>query len=179
MSPDDDSPTRFRPAPYAASAGDRPAVITASGHVVTFAQLEERSSRLAQALFASGLRSGDHVAVLLPNDDRTHEVAFALQRSGLYYTCINSYLTPDELAYIVDNSQSQVLITSSAKLPVAQAALAKCPRVKRCLVVDGGAAVRALRDSRYVDFAEATERREALRGKHNPRGPRCQRKPTP
>ena len=74
------------PPPTSPPTPDRPAVITACGRVVTFAQLEERSSRLAQALFAHGLRPGDHVAVLLPNDHRTHEVAFGLQRSGLYYT---------------------------------------------------------------------------------------------
>ena len=95
MSPDDTRPTHFRPATYAASEGERPAVITASGRVGTFAELEERSCRLAQALFAHGLRPGDHVAVLLPNDDRTHEVAFALQRSGLYYTMVNTHLTAD------------------------------------------------------------------------------------
>jgi long-chain acyl-CoA synthetase len=92
----------------------------------------------------------------MENNDRFLECNGAGERAGLYYTCINSYLTADELAYIVDNSESQLLVTSSAKLPVAQAALAKCPRVKRCLVVDGGAAVRALNDPRYVDFADAT-----------------------
>ena len=59
MSPDDARPTHFRPATYATSDPDRPAVITSSGAVVTFAQLEERSSRLAQALYAHGLRPGD------------------------------------------------------------------------------------------------------------------------
>jgi long-chain acyl-CoA synthetase len=38
---------------------------------------------------------------------------------------------------------------------VARAALANCPRVERCLVVDGGDAVRSLNDARFVDFAEA------------------------
>ena len=100
MSPET-PPTHFRPATYAASDPDRPAVITSSGRVVTFAELEERSCRLAQALFAHGLRAGDHVAVLLPNDDRTHEVAFGLQRSGLYYTMVNTHLAAEEAAYIV------------------------------------------------------------------------------
>ena len=83
----DTHPANLRPATYAASAaGDRPAVITTSGQVVTFAELEERSARLAQALYSHGLRPGDQVAVLLPNDERTHEVVFGLQRSGVYYT---------------------------------------------------------------------------------------------
>jgi long-chain acyl-CoA synthetase len=50
---------------------------------------------------------------------------------------VNSYLTAEELAYIVDNSQSNVLISSMARHSVALAALEKCPRVELCLLVDG------------------------------------------
>ena len=135
MSPDDASPTHFRPATYAASDGERPAVITASGQVVTFAQLEERSSRLAQALFAHGLRPGDHVAVLLPNDDRTHEVAFALQRSGLYYTMVNTHLAADEAAYIVVDCDAHTLITSDALAPLAAELITRTPGVDLRLMI--------------------------------------------
>ena len=135
MSPEDASPTHFRPATYAASDGERPAVITASGQVVTFAQLEERSSRLAQALFADGLRPGDHVAVLLPNDDRTHEVAFALQRSGLYYTMVNTHLAADEAAYIVDDCGAHTLITSETLAPLATELVTRTPAVERRLMI--------------------------------------------
>ena len=94
--------TTLSPSTYAASAPDRPAVITSSGQTVSFASLEARSCQLAQALHARGLREGDHVAVLLPNDHRTHEVVWGLQRSGLYYTVVNTHLAADEAAYIVD-----------------------------------------------------------------------------
>ena len=132
--------------------------MASSGETVTYAEHERRTNRLAHLLRAEGLQRLDHFAIFMENNSRYLECDGAGERSGLYYTCINSYLTPDELAYIVDNSQSQVLITSIAKLPVARAALAQCPRVKRCLVVDGGDAVRALGDPRYADFVEATER---------------------
>jgi long-chain acyl-CoA synthetase len=135
VSPEDASSTPFRPATYAASDGERPAVITASGQVVTFAQLEERSSRLAQALFADGLRPGDQVAVLLPNDDRTHEVAFALQRSGLYYTMVNTHLAADEAAYIVDDCGARTLITSEKLAPLAKELLTRTPAVERRLMI--------------------------------------------
>ena len=51
MSPEPaaDDATRFRPGTYAATHPDRPAVITATGKTVTFAELEERSCRLALA----------------------------------------------------------------------------------------------------------------------------------
>lgn len=136
---------------------DRAAFIMAStGEAVSYAEHERRTNRLAHLLRAEGLQRLDHYAIFMENNNRYLECNGAGERSGLYYTCINSYLTAEELAYIVDNSQSQLLVTSIAKLPVARAALERCPRVKRCLVVDGGDAVRALDDARYVDFAEAT-----------------------
>jgi long-chain acyl-CoA synthetase len=136
---------------------ERPAFIMAgSGETVSYADLEARSNRLAHLLRAEGLARLDHYSIFMENNSRYLECNGAGERAGLYYTCINSYLTAEELAYIVDNSESQLLITSIARLSVARAALAHCPRVKRCLVVDGGAAVRALGDPRLVDFAEAT-----------------------
>jgi long-chain acyl-CoA synthetase len=75
------------------------------------------------------------------------ECGTAVERSGLYYTGVNSYLTPSELAYILTHSQSEVLFTSQSHLAVAREALRVCPRVKLTLVVDGpsnGDAIRNL-----------------------------------
>ena len=130
-------------------------IMSGSGETVSYAELERRSNRLAHLLRAEGLRRLDHFAVFMENNSRFLECCSAGERSGLYCTSINSYLTADELAYIVDNSESQVLVTSVTKLPLARAALANCPRVRRCLVVDGGDALRSLGDPRFVDFAQA------------------------
>jgi acyl-CoA synthetase (AMP-forming)/AMP-acid ligase II len=106
---------------------------------VTFAELEERSCQLAHALYDYGLRPEDHVAVLLPNDHRTHEVVWGLQRSGLYLTLVNTHLAPEEAAYIVNDCGAKVLITSSALAPLADALLALTPRL--ALRLSLGAAV--------------------------------------
>ncbi|HWF14959.1 MAG TPA: acyl-CoA synthetase [Acidimicrobiales bacterium] len=138
MSPDPSTTpatTRFRPATYVVTDPERPAVITSDGRVVTFAELEERSCRLAQALYAYGLREGDHVAVLMRNDDRTHEVAFGLQRSGLYYTLVNTHLTAEEAAYIVEDCGAHTLITSRALNPLAREMVALTPSIDLRLVV--------------------------------------------
>src|SRR6185369_3540222 len=52
-------------------------------------------------------------------------------------TCINSYLTGPEVAYLLTNSRSRVLITSAAKLAVAREAMAADPGIEVCLVVGG------------------------------------------
>jgi long-chain acyl-CoA synthetase len=132
---------------------DRPAFIMAStGDAVTYREFEGRANQLAHLLRAHGLRRLDHIAVFMENNDRYLEACAAGERSGLYYTCINSYLTAEELAYIVDNSRSRVLVTSAAKRSVALAAAADCARLELILVVDepGGAS-----DDRVRDYATA------------------------
>jgi long-chain acyl-CoA synthetase len=116
----------------------QPAFIMATtGETVTYAELERRSNRLAHFLRAAGLDRLDHYAIFMENNIRYVECCSAGERAGLYYTCINSYLTPDEVAYILDNSESKILITSTAKCNVALQAMAQCPRIECCLIVDG------------------------------------------
>jgi long-chain acyl-CoA synthetase len=130
----------------------QPAFIMAgSGEAVTYAELEARSNRLAHLLRNRGLKRLDHYAIFMENNSRYLEACGAGERSGLYYTCINSYLTGSELAYIVTNSESRILITSVAKLDVAREALKQCPKVELCIVVDG-----AGESERIVGLQQAT-----------------------
>ena len=92
---------------------DRAAFVMAgTGETVSYAELERRTNRLAHLLRAEGLQRLDHYAIFMENNSRYLECCGAGERAGLYYTCINSYLTAEELAYIVDNSEAQLLITS-------------------------------------------------------------------
>jgi long-chain acyl-CoA synthetase len=125
------------PGLHAIARANQPAIVMAqSGETVTYAELEARSNRLAHLLRAVGLKRLDHYAIFTENHVRHIECCAAGERAGLYYTCINSYLTPAEVAYIVNNSQSQALITSEAKRETALAALPDCPGVKLVLFVD-------------------------------------------
>src|SRR4029077_8058654 len=134
------------------SARFSPAFIMAnSGEAVSFAELEARSNRLAHLFRNRGLKRLDHYAIYMENNSRYLEACGAGERAGLYYTCINSYLTGSELAYIIANSESRILITSVAKLEVAGEALKQCPKVELCLVVDG-----AGENDRVVGLREAT-----------------------
>lgn len=126
------------PGKYADQHPDKPAFIMAeSGEVVTYRDYEARCNRLAHLLRERGLQRLDHYAIFMENNVRYMECCGAGERAGHYYTCVNSYLTAEELAYIVNNSESQVLITSEYRREVALAALADCPNVHLCIVVDG------------------------------------------
>jgi len=124
-----------------------------SGETVTYSEYEARTNRLAHLLRAHGLKRLDHYCIFMENNSRYLESCGAGERSGLYYTCTNSYLTPDELAYIVRNSESKVLITSRAKRDVAMAAIRQCPKVTLCLIVDGTGD-----DGPFEDYATAVAR---------------------
>jgi long-chain acyl-CoA synthetase len=130
----------------------QPAFIMAnSGETVSYAELDARSNRLAHLFRNHGMKRLDHYAIYMENNSRYLEACAAGERSGLYYTCVNSYLTGSELAYIVDNSESRILITSVAKLEVAREALKLCPKIELCIVVDG-----LSESARIVGLPEAT-----------------------
>jgi len=116
----------------------QPAFIMAStGEAVTYRELEARCNRLAHLFRDHGLKRLDHYAIFMENNSRYLESCGAGERSGLYFTCVNSYLTPGEVAYILINSQSRILITSRAKLDIAREAIKECPDVELCIVADG------------------------------------------
>ncbi len=142
------------PGLHAVARANQPAVVMAqSGETVTYAELEARSNRLAHLFRSLGLKRLDHYAILTENNVRHIECCAAGERAGLYYTCINSFLTPEEVAYIANNSLSQVLITSAAKRETAIAALPHCPGVKLVLIVDGSG-----EGDRVLNLDEATSR---------------------
>jgi len=126
------------PGHHASTSPDKPAVVSArTGEVITYAELDARSNRLAQLLWAEGLRRGDHLAVFLENHLCYFEVAWAALRSGLYLTTVNRYLTGPEAAYIVDDCGAQVLVSSHAVHEVAAEIPDRAPGCRRFLVVDG------------------------------------------
>ena len=140
------------PGKYAAQHPERAAFIMANtGEAVSYREFEARCNRLAHLLRAHGLKRLDHYAIFMENNSRFLEACSAGYRAGLYFTCINSFLTAEELAYIVNNSESQLLITSRAKLAVAAEALKSCPQVRLCLVVGGGAELKPP----FQDYAAA------------------------
>ncbi len=115
---------------------DKPAIVMApSGEVVTFAEYEATANRFAHLLRDAGLRQRDHMAVFMENDPRMLIAEGGAERTGLYYTCVNSYLSAEEAAYIVNDCEARVVVTSAAKAEVAVELPALCPRVDRWLMI--------------------------------------------
>ena len=115
--PDKKKDTDLYPGAHAQKNPEKLALVHAgTGETRTYRELDDRSNKLAQLLYAHGLRRGDHVALLAENCLPFFEVMWACLRSGLYLTPINWHLSAPEAAYIVDDCDARVLI-GSAKLP--------------------------------------------------------------
>jgi long-chain acyl-CoA synthetase len=124
----------------AAEQPGKAAVIMAdSGQTITFAELDAAANRLAHVLSEAGLRPGRHLAFMLENRWEFLAVAWAAQRSGLYYTPVSSRLQADECAYIVDDCGAEVFIASAAVADVAAKVSAATPRVRLRLMMDSAA----------------------------------------
>ncbi|ALE75793.1 acyl-CoA synthetase [Pseudonocardia sp. EC080610-09] len=126
------------PGTHARTRPDHPAVVQPeSGRTVTYAELDDRSRRLAHVLRATGLRRGDHVAFVSDNAPEVFDVYWAALRSGLYVTGINHHLSADEAAYIATDCGARVLFASAATGDLAVAMASRTPGVERRIAFGG------------------------------------------
>ncbi|MCO5999487.1 acyl-CoA synthetase [Actinoallomurus rhizosphaericola] len=79
---------------------------------ITYAELDDRSERLAAGLAARGLRRGDRVATLTDNRPEHAELFFACAKAGLILVPMNVRLTVPELAYQIADAEPAMLFTA-------------------------------------------------------------------
>jgi long-chain acyl-CoA synthetase len=109
------------PGTYAEATPGKPAVImTGSGRILTYRELDGHSADLAAALRGLGLRKGDVIAMLSDNVVECFEVYWAALRSGLYVTAVNRHLAPKEVASIVDDCDAKVLFVGASLRELAE-----------------------------------------------------------
>ena len=116
----------MHPSLHARTHGDKPAhIMGASGETVTYAELDRRSNQGAQLFRKLGLQVGDVIAIFMDNNARYLEITWAAQRAGLYYACISSKLTVDEVAYILEDCGAKALVVSPSSEAVAEQVAAR------------------------------------------------------
>ena len=118
---------------------DKPALVMhGSGEVRTYAQIDDASVRLARVLRDRGLRTGDHLAVLVDNQPEFYDAVWAAMRTGLFVTPINWHLTADEAGYIVGDCDAAALVASANLASVVSALRdADLAHVTTRIAVDG------------------------------------------
>lgn len=91
---------------------DKKAVVY-NNYSVTYAQLKDRVQRFATALKREGIKKGDKVAFLCPNLPPLLEAHYAVPLIGGVLLTINIRLSPQEIAYILQHSESKILFIDS------------------------------------------------------------------
>lgn len=128
----------MHPSHHATARPDHAAyVIAETGETVSYRELEDLSNQCAQLFRTCGLQTGDAIAILMANNARYLEICWAAQRSGLYFTCISSRLTAEEVAYIVDDCDARLLVACDTVASVAEALVDLTPRIERRFFVGG------------------------------------------
>jgi fatty-acyl-CoA synthase len=97
----------------AAQFGDRPFVITDDA-TVSYAEADAWATRLADGLASIGVRPGDRVGILMANYLEFVPVKFAVARAGAVAIPFNYLYRQSELAYVLGQSQCNVLVTMTS-----------------------------------------------------------------
>jgi fatty-acyl-CoA synthase len=84
----------------------------------SFAEVAARTDDAAKRLIAAGVGHGDHVALWLNNSDDWIFISFAVLRVGAVLVPLNTRFRPRDLAYVLGQSDSGVLITHDQSGPV-------------------------------------------------------------
>jgi fatty-acyl-CoA synthase len=107
------------------------------GHTTTWAELDERVTKLAGALQRRGVGSGDRVLILMLNRTEFIESFLAANRLGAIAVPVNFRMTPPEIAFLVADCAAAVVITESVLAPVATAVRALDPTLSTVIVAGG------------------------------------------
>ena len=123
---------------HARERPDAPA-LEVDGRTVTFAELDRRSSQVAQALRASGVGPGDRVAFIDKNGLEYFEVTFGLAKLNAVNVAVNWRLAPAEMAQIIDDAQAAVVVVGDEFVPHIEKVEGDLAGVREIIAVNGHA----------------------------------------
>lgn len=117
-----------------AARPDKTAFIDDTGRL-RYGELAERIRRLAAGLLASGVRREERV-LLLMHDCSDWPVSFlGAMYAGIVPVAVNTLLTADDYAFMLEHSRAQAVLCSSALLPVLHEALSNAAHEVKTLIV--------------------------------------------
>jgi 3-(methylthio)propionyl---CoA ligase len=104
-------------------------------HRTTYSQLHARSKRLANALAGLGVKHGQMVGTLAWNGYRHMELYFGVSGSGAVLHTLNPRLHPDQVVYIADHAEDQVLCFDLTFTPIIAAVAKRLKTVKHFIAM--------------------------------------------
>jgi len=135
---------------------NRTAIIDGS-RTFTYAAMAVEVNRLATALLARGLRQGDRVAYLAPNCAEMLMGHFAVPLAGGVLVPLNTRLSPEEIAQIIEHSGAEILLADAPLLEPAREKLRAVASLREIVTLpdETGSAVELALTTGYYDLLAA------------------------
>ena len=99
-------------------------------HRLNYCELAARSRRMANAMAGLGVKAGERVATLAWNGHRHLELYYAVSGSGAVLHTLNPRLHPDQVVYIADHAEDQVLFFDLSFLPIIEAVASRVKTIR-------------------------------------------------
>ena len=110
----------------------------------TYADCAVRARRLAKALAAMGLAPGATVGSIAWNNHRHLEAYYAVSGSGMVMHTCNPRLHPQQLAYVINHAEDEVVLFDATFAPLVKGIAAACPKVRAWVCLAEAANVPAI-----------------------------------
>jgi acetyl-CoA synthetase len=157
---------------HLATRGDQVAIIWEGddpneSKTITYRELGRQVNKFANVLHAMGVKKGDRVTIYLPMIPEAAYAMLACARIGAVHSIVFGGFSPDSLAGRIQDCESNVVVTADEglrggrKVPLkanADEALAKCPSVKKVVVVKRTGGKIAMKEGRDVWYHEEADR---------------------
>lgn len=101
----------------------------------TYAEIHARAKRVSGVLKAWDVKVGDRIATLAWNTGRHMEVWYGIMGIGAVCHTLNPRLFPEQLIYIINHAEDQIIFVDLTFIPLLEAILPHCPSVKRVVVM--------------------------------------------
>ena len=134
--------------------GDEEIVTNGPNGVVrsTYAQWSERTRRLGGVLNDLRVSPGGRVGTFAWNSQRHLELYFAVPCAGRVLHTLNIRLFPEQLVYIANHAEDEVIFVDRTLLPLLWPLLEKMQTVRNVIVMDDGGDADIPDDSRVLDY---------------------------
>ena len=127
-------------------------------HRSTYADVARRSRQLANALVQMGLKAGSAVGSIAWNNHRHLEAYYAVSGSGMVMHTCNPRLHPQQLIYVINHAEDEVMLFDATFAPLVKGIAAHCPKVRAwvCLADAGNTpAIEGVSVQNYEDLIAA------------------------
>src|SRR5262245_5750318 len=122
---------------------DRDAVVFGSERL-SYRRLDEITNRLAHVLKAHGVRRGDRVGIYINKSAPSVISIFGILKAGAVFVPLDPNAPEPRIAYIIDNCQVRVLLTSTAKSASVSTLSRSTTSLKVAVLTDEASAVDAI-----------------------------------